>query len=160
MTYQRLELLVVGSVLGNKFGLVGRNIASEGFSTLPTLKVVVRAIGSLADDAELSRFHALDLGDLLEQLSRRSVIHSLDIYICIYFYYKNKASALFFQNYVLRPHQDVSWPDAWSALASEARHRFGIDGPSKAKAKRRRRCALPAHSKWVGAALMKPLANG
>jgi hypothetical protein len=27
-------------------------------------------------------------------------------------------------------HQHVSWPEMWSAVASEARHRFGIDGPS------------------------------
>ncbi len=29
-----------------------------------------------------------------------------------------------------RYHQHVSWPDMWSAVASEARHRFGIDSPS------------------------------
>ena len=37
----------------------------------------------------------------------------------------------------------------WSAVASAARHRFGIPGRTHAgpRQKRRRRCALPAHSK-------------
>ena len=38
----------------------------------------------------------------------------------------------------------------WSAVASEARHRFGF-GPHVTVRKRRRRCALPAHSKACGA---------
>ena len=34
--------------------------------------------------------------------------------------------------------------EMWSAVASEARHRFGFENPQP---KRRRRFALPAHSK-------------
>ena len=44
----------------------------------------------------------------------------------------------------------------WSAVASAARHRFGLPwsdrGGFTATRKRRRRCALPAHSKACGAA--------
>ena len=44
----------------------------------------------------------------------------------------------------------------WSAVASEARHRFGLPwsdrGGFTAKRKRRRRCARPAHSKACGVA--------
>ena len=40
----------------------------------------------------------------------------------------------------------------WSAVASEARHRFGF-GPHVIVRKRRRRCALPAHSKACGASV-------
>ena len=43
----------------------------------------------------------------------------------------------------------------WSAVASEVRHRFGLAWNDRsgftAKRKRRRRCALPAHSKACGA---------
>jgi hypothetical protein len=43
----------------------------------------------------------------------------------------------------------------WSAVPSEARHRFGLTWSDRsgftAKRKRRRRCALPAHSKACGA---------
>jgi hypothetical protein len=43
----------------------------------------------------------------------------------------------------------------WSAVASEARHRFGLTWSDRsgftATRKRRRRCALPAHSKACGA---------
>ena len=61
--------LVVGGVLGEHFDLVGRNIAAEGFALLPPLEIIIRAVGALAQDAELARLHVLDLGDLLEQLS-------------------------------------------------------------------------------------------
>jgi len=65
LTHQQLELLVVGSVLGDHLRLVCRNIACEGFAAFTTLEVVIRPIGSLADDAKFSRLHALDPGNLL-----------------------------------------------------------------------------------------------
>ena len=49
-------------------------------------------------------------------------------------------------------------PSFWSAVASEARHRFGF-GPHIMVRKRRRRCALPAHSKACGAAAASALAR-
>jgi hypothetical protein len=95
LTYQRLELLVVSCVLSDQLGLVCRNIAGEGFATFPTLEVVVRTIGSVAKDAEFTRFHALDLGDLLEQLSKSSLIHSWNIYMNIYINTKYEPSGSF-----------------------------------------------------------------
>ena len=51
----------------------------------------------------------------------------------------------------------------WSAVASAARHRFALTWSDRsgltAKPKRRRRCALPAHSKACGAAAASALAR-
>ncbi len=76
-------MLVVSSVLGDQLGLVRRNIAGKSFAIFSTLEVVVRPFRSLGDYAEFTRFHALDLGDLLEQLSSGCLVHGLNIYVCI-----------------------------------------------------------------------------
>ena len=45
--------------------LLGRDVLGEVAASFPALKVVVRAIGSMADNREVSSFHAFDGGDLL-----------------------------------------------------------------------------------------------
>ena len=47
--------------------LVLRDIAREVFSLFPGLAIVVRAIGTLAQDAKLSAFHVFDLSDLRQE---------------------------------------------------------------------------------------------
>ena len=44
--------------------LPGRDALGEVASSFPALKVAVRAIGSMADNREVSSFHAFDGGDL------------------------------------------------------------------------------------------------
>jgi hypothetical protein len=55
----------VGSVFSDQLSLVNRNIAGESLALFSTLEVVVRPVGSLTDDAQFTRFHALDLGDFV-----------------------------------------------------------------------------------------------
>jgi hypothetical protein len=57
---------MVGGVLGDQFRLLPGDIAGNGLTVFARLKVVVGALGTLADDAELARFHAIDLSHLLE----------------------------------------------------------------------------------------------
>ena len=66
LRHQRLELLIVGGVASDGFGLVGRHIAGDRATVLATLEVVVRSLGTATHDAELARLHPLDLRDLLE----------------------------------------------------------------------------------------------
>jgi hypothetical protein len=80
---QALELLIVGGVLGHQFDLVGRNVGGEGFALFAALEVVIGPIGSLAHDTEFARFHVLDFGDFLEDLSSVRWFHRQK-YIPIY----------------------------------------------------------------------------
>jgi hypothetical protein len=85
--------LIVGGVLGEHFDLLGSNIAAEGFALLPPLEVIIRPIGTVAQDAEFARLHVLDAGDLLEQLSGLGSVRLLhERSICIYIYYNNQNS--------------------------------------------------------------------
>jgi len=93
LSYQRdilgdkaLKALMVGGVGGDQLSLFPGNVAGDGFAVLTALEIVVGAIGTLADNAELAGFHVLDLGYLLEQrLRRRCLIHAQSIYIYIYY---------------------------------------------------------------------------
>jgi len=62
-----LKAAVVGGVSGDELGLLTWNIAGKGLAVFPALEIVVRALGSLADNTELARLHPVDLGHLLEQ---------------------------------------------------------------------------------------------
>src|SRR5258708_5205117 len=64
---ERLQLRMGGKIFLNCGNLVGRDILGDVVAVLPMLKVVVRAIGTLPQDAELALFEALDAGDLLEE---------------------------------------------------------------------------------------------
>ena len=64
---QGLETLIISRVAGHQLGLFTRHVASDGFARFAALEAVVRPLRSLAHDTELARFHAFDLGDLLEQ---------------------------------------------------------------------------------------------
>jgi len=85
LTYKRLELLVVGSVLGNQFDLISRNIARESFTAFTALQIIVGPMRSLADSAKLSGFHSLDLSDLLKQLRSSGFVHFVK-YILLYIF--------------------------------------------------------------------------
>jgi hypothetical protein len=78
-------------VLRHHGDLVRWNVAAEGFALFPALEVVVGAVGTLADDAELARFHVLDLGELLKNLGWRDVIHGRSIYTYIYYSTKKRS---------------------------------------------------------------------
>jgi len=99
---QGLELLVLGSVLGDRYDLIGRHITADGAAIFTALQVVIGAMGSLPHDTEFARFHALDLGNLLEQIRRRKFIHARNIYVCIYFVQKKRGKLNLHQNFVIR----------------------------------------------------------
>ena len=77
---QSLELPIVGGVLSDEGSLVGGHVAGEGFAVFPALQIVIGAIGAVPNDAEFARFHGLDLGDLLEEVSRIELVHVGTIY--------------------------------------------------------------------------------
>jgi hypothetical protein len=81
-------------VPGDRLDLIGRHITADGTAAFPALQVVIGAIGSLSHDTEFARLHALDLGDLLEQLRRREFFHGWNIYICIYFVKKKEGNSI------------------------------------------------------------------
>src|ERR1035437_2881678 len=85
MPDQGLETLIISSVAGHQVSLIARHVASNGFALFAALEAVVRSIEPLAHDTELARFHAFDLGDLLEECLRcRMSVHAHSIYPCIY----------------------------------------------------------------------------
>ena len=86
--------MVTGGVPGDRLDLIGRHITADGAAVFTALQVVVRAMGSLPDDTEFARLHALDLGDLLEEMGRRKFFHAGTIYIRIYFVKKKRETQL------------------------------------------------------------------
>ena len=60
-------MLIISRVAGHQFGLFARHVASDGFAPFAALEAVVRPIRAMAHDTEFARFHAFDLGDLLEE---------------------------------------------------------------------------------------------
>lgn len=103
LSHQRQELLVIGSVLSDHLDLVCRNVTRYGLAAFTTLEVVKRPVEALPDDAEFSRLHALDLGDLLKELSSRGLIHG-QIYTYVYTrLQENKTSQLPFPESRLTP---------------------------------------------------------
>ena len=63
---QVLEFFEIFCILGDDINLVSRNVATDGLAVLAALKVVIRSVWAMSDDAKFTRFHALDLSDLLE----------------------------------------------------------------------------------------------
>jgi hypothetical protein len=100
---QSLELLIVGGVLGHRFNLITRHIATDGLSVLTPLQIVIRPVGALAHDAELTGLHVLNLSDSVEELSAVRMLHGRRICIYIYLCYKKGAWKVIFLNSVLRP---------------------------------------------------------
>jgi purine-cytosine permease-like protein len=59
---------VDGFLVGLDF--VARHIAGEVFAVFPGLAVVIRAVGTFAQNAELAAFHVFDLSDLSQERLR------------------------------------------------------------------------------------------
>src|SRR4051812_907278 len=74
----------------HQLDLIPRDVATNRFTLLTALKVIIRAIGALANDTEFSRLHLLDLGDLLENLRGEELFHGYNIYVCIYYTTKER----------------------------------------------------------------------
>ena len=71
-----LVLVVSLDGLSNLRDLVLGQIATAVFAIFPGVEAVVRAVRSVADTAEGTMFHALDLKDLLDEgLRRKRCIH-------------------------------------------------------------------------------------
>lgn len=89
LTHQLLELLIVGGVLGQRLDLIGGNVTGAGPALFTALEVVIGAVWALANDTEFARLHALNLGDLLKDLSGIELFHGRK-YICMYIYTTKK----------------------------------------------------------------------
>ena len=63
-----LELRMGGEVFLHGIDLVRRHVLGDVAPVLPALQVVVRAMGALSQDAELTLLQALDVRDLLKQI--------------------------------------------------------------------------------------------
>ena len=87
------ELLVLVVALNGLFDLgdfVLRQVTALIFSVFPRVKIVVGAVGPLANDGEGAMLHALDLEDLFEKgLRRQRCIHKGNIDDHLYLPTKN-----------------------------------------------------------------------
>jgi hypothetical protein len=100
---QSLKLPIVGRVETHLFDLVAGNVAADGLAVLSVLQIIIRALRALAQDAELARFHVLDLGDLVKEVSGSSLFHAENIFISIYLDHKKMHLLTIFLNFVLHP---------------------------------------------------------
>ena len=89
LTNQLLELLIVAGVLGQHLDLIGSNITGTSLALFTALEIVIGAIWALANDTEFARLHALDLGNLLKDLSGIELFHWRK-YIFMYILYHKK----------------------------------------------------------------------
>lgn len=60
-------MLIPGNGLLQGGNLILGNVVRDVLTIFPGLVIVVRALGSLAEDAELTSLHVLDLSDLLQE---------------------------------------------------------------------------------------------
>jgi hypothetical protein len=67
---QALEGFEVLGVLGDGRNLVGGDVATDRLAVFAALEVIIRPVWATTDDAKFTRFHALDLSDLLKDLGR------------------------------------------------------------------------------------------
>ena len=74
----------------NGGGLIVRDVTRKIFAVFPDLELVVSPFWTLAHDGEFAPFHAVDLSDLLEQLSRIWSIHTDNIYSHRYYVTKKR----------------------------------------------------------------------
>ena len=101
---QMLKPGVVGGVRRRRLGLLAGHVASDRFAVLAALQVIVRAVGTLAQNAEFAGLHAFDLSDLLQQQLRAWIfVHRQNIYIRIYFANKNPLAAFINPEFCLSP---------------------------------------------------------
>jgi hypothetical protein len=77
---QFLKLAIALDRLLNRGGLVARDVAGEVLTLFPGLKFIVGPLWTFAHDGKFATFHALDLSDLIEPLSRLGNVHSHNIY--------------------------------------------------------------------------------
>jgi hypothetical protein len=74
---QLLKLFISGDRVLQSGRLVPGNVTGHVFAVLPSLVLVIRAIGPFAQHGELASFHLLYLGDLLEEILRiRGGVHA------------------------------------------------------------------------------------
>src|SRR6266478_3783452 len=101
---QRLKLRMGGEVFLHRGDLVRRHVLGDIASLLPTLQIVIRALGPLPQDAELALLELLDARDFLEEVFRRGCgVHGRDISYPIYNATKNNGGACPQKNFVLHP---------------------------------------------------------
>ena len=104
MFHQVLELLISGNSLLERRDLVLRDVTRNIPTLFPGLVIVVGALGSRAQDAELAPFHVLDLSDLLQEQLRSDLSGHGPEYIAIYIQCPQKKSKIHCQkNFVSHP---------------------------------------------------------
>jgi hypothetical protein len=102
--HQVLELLISGNSLLERRDLVLRDVTRNIPTLFPGLVIVVGALGSRAQDAELAPFHVLDLSDLLQEQLRSDLSGHGPEYIAIYIQCPQKKSKIHCQkNFVSHP---------------------------------------------------------